>query len=163
MPTAIVQLTNGQEWFVSQSEIVIPARQSAQMSAQEIGEAVLALIPRIRRLAPYVNEWASLAASSPERLTLEDLERHVDKLESIARRRQAAAPYIQARRQEVQSNYDHIFVAIGRRDGFYCVVCGISADLEIDHIAPLALGGSNGIENLQLLCKSCNCKKGDRE
>lgn len=29
----------------------------------------------------------------------------------------------------------------------------------IDHIFPLALGGSNDLVNLQLLCETCNLKK----
>ena len=44
--------------------------------------------------------------------------------------------------------------------------CGCcQADLEkagshVDHVVPLAGGGSNGVENLQILCPSCNLKKG---
>jgi 5-methylcytosine-specific restriction endonuclease McrA len=42
--------------------------------------------------------------------------------------------------------------------------CGkdISKRFTIDHILPLVRGGSNWPANLQLTCKSCNCKKGKR-
>ena len=37
--------------------------------------------------------------------------------------------------------------------------CGSGENLEIDHVVPLARGGSNRLENLQLLCRDCNRRK----
>lgn len=41
----------------------------------------------------------------------------------------------------------------------YCLKCGSSDDLTIDHIIPVARGGSGEFSNLQCLCRSCNSKK----
>jgi len=51
--------------------------------------------------------------------------------------------------------------AMLRRQREKCVVCrvDISKNYHIDHIMPLALEGSNGIENIQLLCPTCNMSK----
>ncbi len=51
------------------------------------------------------------------------------------------------------------------RDGFRCRSCGKAppeVELQIDHIIPIAQGGSNDISNLQTLCKTCNRRKRDR-
>lgn len=46
------------------------------------------------------------------------------------------------------------------RDNYCCVKCGSKKNLEIHHIIPHARGGSNRLENLQLLCQRCNRMKG---
>lgn len=48
---------------------------------------------------------------------------------------------------------------IERQNGS-CAHCGCGGRLEIDHIVPLARGGDNWPTNLQMLCRSCNAKKG---
>ncbi len=50
------------------------------------------------------------------------------------------------------------------RDGFRCRRCGRGPDkmaLEVDHVEPVARGGTNRIENLQTLCWECNAGKTD--
>jgi len=49
-----------------------------------------------------------------------------------------------------------------KRATFRCELCGISADeknLEVDHIHPKSLGGSDELNNFQALCYSCNAAK----
>jgi 5-methylcytosine-specific restriction endonuclease McrA len=48
------------------------------------------------------------------------------------------------------------------RDAYRCCQCGSYKDLQCDHMLPESKGGKAVIENLQTLCKSCNCRKGAR-
>ena len=41
----------------------------------------------------------------------------------------------------------------------YCSRCGSSRDLTADHILSLADGGQNILENIMILCRSCNSSK----
>ena len=46
--------------------------------------------------------------------------------------------------------------------GRKCIYCNAkNIPLQIDHIVPRSLGGSNRVDNLTLACKSCNQKKGN--
>jgi hypothetical protein len=46
------------------------------------------------------------------------------------------------------------------RDAYRCRRCDGHADLTIDHITPIKNGGKTVAENLQVLCRGCNSKKG---
>jgi hypothetical protein len=54
----------------------------------------------------------------------------------------------------------YIFRALLHKYNFKCVGCGTDENLTIDHIKPVSKGGSDDFNNLQILCKSCNSKKG---
>ncbi|MTW38268.1 HNH endonuclease, partial [Streptococcus pneumoniae] len=51
--------------------------------------------------------------------------------------------------------------ALAAYQKYKCPVCMVSIknSYHIDHIVPLSSGGSNGKENLQLLCPPCNLSK----
>lgn len=46
------------------------------------------------------------------------------------------------------------------RDAYRCCACGEWLSLTVDHIVPLARGGSDELANLQTLCLACNLAKG---
>lgn len=51
---------------------------------------------------------------------------------------------------------------------YLCAQCGAEpvtgrGGLELDHIIPVAEGGTDGLDNLQWLCPSCHAEKSRRE
>jgi 5-methylcytosine-specific restriction enzyme A len=57
---------------------------------------------------------------------------------------------------------DSVRQYVFQRNNYQCQSCfktNQEIQLTIDHIIPLAKGGSNDISNLQTLCLQCNTKK----
>ena len=52
--------------------------------------------------------------------------------------------------------------AVFERDEYACTKCGVRRGLSVDHIYPVSAGGTNDMDNLRTLCKSCNSSKGAR-
>jgi hypothetical protein len=52
--------------------------------------------------------------------------------------------------------------AVMKRDGYACQECGGTRHLSLDHVFPYSKGGTDAADNLRVLCRSCNSKKGDR-
>jgi len=69
--------------------------------------------------------------------------------------------YNREKRSQIK-NYKSTLKKLLHKYKFQCVHCGNNdkESLTIDHIFPVSKGGSDSIENLQILCKACNSKKG---
>lgn len=78
--------------------------------------------------------------------------------EPVARRQAVRAGLVGPPPDEAE--YWLICQAFGGR----CVACGVGRDdLIMDHVIPLAWGGSNALTNLQPLCPPCNLRKGAKQ
>lgn len=72
------------------------------------------------------------------------------------------------RRNMSQASTNHLPIRrdtrlfVWSRDGGRCRNCGAQENLQFDHIIPKSVGGSSVAENVEVLCRGCNLKKGAR-
>ena len=113
------------------------------------------VIEKVRQVTPEISELK--IAATPALLAKVNLLRgqvaHKLPDASIAQVLEAALDIaIQVNRKSVPKKHREIF----ERDQYKCTNCSSTHSLEVDHIKPRALGGTDDPENLRLLCKSCN-------
>ena len=78
------------------------------------------------------------------------------------RRREHARRYTSRKRANGGSHTVEEWLALCDAYDGKCARCG-AEEQTLDHIVPVLLGGSNDIENIQPLCRSCNSSKGAKE
>jgi hypothetical protein len=64
-------------------------------------------------------------------------------------------------RKELLRSYEDTYATVAQH-GEFCVHCGRTDKLTLDHIVPLSRGGTNHNSNMQLLCRRCNSRKSNR-
>ena len=98
-------------------------------------------------------------SESPEELAARD-----EALRDALRRQIEAELQEQEAARKKRSRYipSHVKQAVWERDNGQCVFCGSDEDLHFDHDLPHSKGGSNTVENIQILCASCNLSKSSK-
>lgn len=96
---------------------------------------------------------AELAEEHPDGIHIPDIRRGpvAEAAARALRKRQAAG---HASRQQIQARIDFY--------GGLCWICRAAPARAMDHVKPLACGGSNWPANLRPACTSCNSRKGAR-
>lgn len=104
-------------------------------------------------------EWREANIERHRELCRKWAKEHPDEMRAIVARRRALI--LKADGRFTKHDVERLWV---EQDGF-CLGCRSDLMLtgyHVDHKHPLSKGGSNGPENLQLLCPTCNWKKGDK-
>jgi 5-methylcytosine-specific restriction endonuclease McrA len=120
------------------------------MAIQRAGQQLEA-IRKAEEEAREVARQVEVAARETARRA-QEAARRAQEEKQIAEERRRASRYVPA----------HVQQRVYARDQGRCVECGSTTQLQYDHILPYSKGGGNQEENIQLLCKRCNQKKGAR-
>ena len=151
-----VPLDNGQDsWGIEQGRDMIHVCTIDEMTNEEIGFCVRALRPVAEKITPYLQQGLHFPTIQHFQLFYR-AEQEVRELREQQRRNHTQI------RRELAAMYEQVYPFLVERDGLFCQRCHATTSLEIDHIIPVSKGGSNTGKNLQLLCKSCNVKKGEK-
>jgi 5-methylcytosine-specific restriction endonuclease McrA len=106
-------------------------------------------------------EWRQLKANADRSPFIRLAVRIYSQYRRQLRKHREHIAHVLTERGIVKAHYARLFVAVGRRDGFWCAQCHKpSKDLQLDHVIPVSAGGLSVLENLQLLCAACNSAKG---
>lgn len=127
-----------------------PRLMSASEAAVYLGistAALKALGLRRRVLTPKIKRY--------DRLDLDKI-----KTSQIIAARRAVGELAPKRQMEVP---DIVRAFVFARDGEKCSYCGDeTGPFQLEHILPVARGGSHEADNLAVACRSCNCSKGSK-
>lgn len=128
-------------------------------------------IARPRRTSARAAEWRKKNPQAAAAFSRSWKSANQDKVRASERRRYKDDPNKDLARQHrrrlrIKSSggtftHQDILSLYERQKGC-CAACrkSLAHGYQRDHIVPLALGGSNDIRNIQLLCPRCNAKKG---
>lgn len=107
-------------------------------------------------------ESVSKAEAPSESHRYKSTVRRITERETWGEDESVTAITLQQKREQFRRLRENYWGTLMERDGERCAMCGLAEPrkLTLDHIQPLSKGGTNDLSNVQILCGSCNSKKG---
>lgn len=150
-------------WFIGTgcAPVALTAASHRGLASRQSNLPVLVAVDRDRRYWWWQDAfyWEN-EGYEPDDIMALVLQRQRDKERALQHAHdlmRASANSTSHRREPIPRDVQHF---VFQRDGGVCQECGTNEDLQFDHIIPVAMGGGNGPDNLQLLCGPCNRSKG---
>lgn len=122
----------------------------------------------------YLENKRKYYVDNREKILLMNAKVYANDLDYLAKRRAQAKAHrdnnpgihkgtkLRRRANEVSNGVNLVSAAeIAAIAAMPCMACGLAGPSEVDHIVPVARGGSHTIGNLMPLCRSCNASKKD--
>jgi hypothetical protein len=113
----------------------------------------------------FARKLEEARSARPDATDEELLEAGLDlMLAQVAKRRGLVERPLQEPRPSKREHIPaHVYREVWRRDGGRCQwrlasgeICGCTRHLQLDHVRPLALGGTSTVDNVRILCRSHN-------
>lgn len=113
----------------------------------------------LEKRKPYHKEWRTKNRKRHNELGRRWAKNNPQKHATVARRRRA-----RVRKLSGSHTAQDIFALLEKQKG-KCAncFCEVGTKYDVDHIVPVAKSGSDGVDNLQILCVSCNRKKNAKD
>lgn len=152
------ELENGTIVGLTHGEIVLPVSSVRELSDKEIAEVVKDLVADYE----YLKEF--FGGGDLTGMTIQEAREYVKRQRQSQKTNLVKRNLVKRRRREFNARRAQLMLALIDRDDYICQHpgCEVQEDLTIDHKVPLSRGGSDRLENLQLLCRKHNSQKGDR-
>jgi 5-methylcytosine-specific restriction endonuclease McrA len=116
-----------------------------------------------RNPAKYMAKSAAWREANPDKVSLASVAYYEANAEAV----KVGVRNYQARKGNAPGSHTvGDIAALHRQQNSRCNACGADfaqVKVHVDHIVPLAKGGANGADNLQLLCGPCNQSKGTKD